>query len=434
MPARASKISIGIIILLMTIISANLNWGKDYWKSIIKADAKGYYAYLPAVFIYGDLNFDFFQEIEGEKYFNINLYYDYRACADGKVVNKYYCGTAAAQLPFFIIAHGLSYLRHADMDGYSKLYPVLINISALFYLLLGLFYLDSTLILYKISTKYRCITLFAAVFGTNLFYYTVVEPGTSHIYSFAFIAMFLYYGKQYFLYAGKKNISILAALLGMIVLIRPLNGLIILILPFLAGNFNTLRQGLVTAFKDKLRLIYSGCLFLSIVFIQLLIYKISTGQFIIYAYGEEGFNFLHPHFIDILFSYRKGLFLYTPMFLLSFTGGWYLWKYNKFEFYTWFGFFILITYVLSSWWMWYYGGSFSSRVYVEYIPLFMILLGMALEGIRSKFFKLVFISVVILLVGWCQIQTYQYRYYVIHWSGMTKEMYWESVYHIYKLK
>ena len=59
--------TIFMIMVIMTLVTSNLNWGKDHWKGIVEADAKGYYAYLPAIFIYKDLNFGFFKKIEEEK-------------------------------------------------------------------------------------------------------------------------------------------------------------------------------------------------------------------------------------------------------------------------------------------------------------------------------------------------------------------------------
>lgn len=428
-----SNITITGIILIMVVVSSNLNWGGDHWKSIIEADAKGYYAYLPAIFIYHDLNFGFFDKIEKEKYYDENMYYDYRAGANGKVIDKYYCGTALALTPFFLTAHLLSHAQHTDSDGYSKLYAVFVSVAALFYLLVGFIFLNLTLKTYDINEWQRSLTLFAAVFGTNLFYYAVGEPGMSHVFSFAFISMFFYYSQRYFSTFHKKYILYLSALLGIIVLIRPVNGLIVFACPFTAGSFNSLKKGILEAFRHKWSLVMAAILFLGILSLQLIIYKISTGKFFVYSYGQEGFNFLSPHIIDILFSYKKGLFLYTPLFLLSLTGGYFLWKSSRFEFYTWFGFFVLITYVLSSWWMWFYGGSFSSRVYVEYIPLFMILLALLLKGIKRKPLKTAYITIIVLLIIVCQIQTYQYRYYQIHWSDMTKEKYWNNFLRIDKL-
>ena len=55
----------------------NTTFKKDYKTGIIESDAKGYYAYLPAVFIYHDLNFGFYNDIEIKTYYNPNLSLDY---------------------------------------------------------------------------------------------------------------------------------------------------------------------------------------------------------------------------------------------------------------------------------------------------------------------------------------------------------------------
>ena len=429
----ASKISLLAVMLIMTVVSSNLNWGDDNWKDIVEADGKGYYAYLPAVFIYHDLNFGFFEKIEMEKYYNKNIFYDYRSYSNNKTIDKYYCGTALTVMPFFLIANSLSYFYGNDTDGFSKLYMVFVSVAALFYLLIGLIFLNSSFNIFEIKEWQKSLILFASVFGTNLFYYTVSEPGMSHVYSFAFVSMFFYYSLKYFRTFNKKFVPALAIIAAIIILIRPVNGLIILIWPFAAGSFEQLKKGIINIFKYKKVLIISSFLFLGILSIQFIIYKISTGSFFVYSYTEEGFNFFDPHFIDILFSYKKGLFLYTPIFLLSFTGAFYLWKSQRFSFYSWFAFFIIITYILSSWWNWYYGGSFSSRVYVEFIPLFMVLLAIALNKIRKKSLKISLITAIVLLTLLCQIQTYQYRYYQIHWSEMTKEKYWDVFLRIDKI-
>jgi hypothetical protein len=327
-----SKTSILLTMLVMTMITSNLNFSKESWKSIIEADAKGYYAYLPAFFIYKDLNFGFFEKIEKEKYYDKNMYYDYRSGSNGKVINKYFVGTAVCQLPFFLIAHSLTLAKAGDADGYSSIYRSSVAWAALFYLFIGLVYLNKTLRLYAIGERQRAFTLAAIVFGTNLFYYTVSEPGLSHIFSFSAISMFIYFSRKYFEELNINYLVILGLILGMIVLIRPINGIILLCLPFLAGSYERLKMGLSHVFTQPLKLAVGLLLCFSIVFIQLLIYKFSTGEFFVYSYGEEGFDFLHPHFIDILFSYKKGLFLYTPLYLVSFTGLIFLFKKNRFEF------------------------------------------------------------------------------------------------------
>ena len=76
------------VAIVLVWVSSNINWRKDKWRGLLESDAKGYYAYLPAVFIYQDLNFGFFDQIEKEKYYQEHLYYDYRIGAHNSVINK----------------------------------------------------------------------------------------------------------------------------------------------------------------------------------------------------------------------------------------------------------------------------------------------------------------------------------------------------------
>ena len=421
----AQRLIIPVIVLILLMVSSNINLGKDYSTGIIEADGKGYYAYLPAIFIYHDLNFGFFDTIEKEKYYNENLQYDYRSYFRGKYINKYYSGTALAMAPFFAIGHLVTVFLGYPLDGYSRYYTLFINLASIFYLALACLFLLKLLRTYNIRGIYIFLILFSIVFGTNVFYYSVIEFSMSHIYSFAFINMFIYYTKKYFNHYKIKLLPVIGLILGMVVLIRPANILIVAMVPFLAGSFLRLINGMKVIVKNIPALIISFLLFMIILSVQFAIYKIQTGRFWIYSYGDEGFNFFSPQIINTLFSYKKGLFLYTPLLAISLAGGYYLFKKSRYTFFTLLGGLFLITYVFSSWWMWYYGGSFSSRVFIEYFAFFAILLGIALNNIKLRWVRRAYIIILIILTIGCQIQTYQYRYNIIHWSDMTQEKYWE---------
>jgi len=419
------KAAIPLILIIVLLVSINISWNKDHWKGIIESDGKGYYAYLPAVFIYNDLNFGFFDEIEKDKYYHKNLYYDFRYSHKGKVTNKYFVGTAIPMLPFFLMGHFASYLSNQPADGYSKWYHIFINIAAIFYLGIACIYLKKLLRLYNIRSLHISLILFALVFGTNVFYYTVGEPAMSHIYSFALITLFIYYAKKYFSIYQLSTTIILALLFGLITLIRPVNSIIFLILPFVAGGFEELKRGVLKFLGSPAYLLSGLAIVAAIIFIQPLVYKIQTGDFFVYTYEGEGFNFLDPQMFNILFSYKKGLFLYTPLLFIALFGFRKLYLHKKFEFYSLLIFLGFLTYILSSWWSWYYGGSFSGRAHMEFLSLFAILLGIALENFSAKSIKRAYTSLIVLLIIVCQIQTYQYRYYFIHWSDMNKEKYWD---------
>ncbi len=419
------KYVILIIILILIVCASNIQWGKNSWKNIIKADGKGYYAYLPAIFIYHDLNFSFFDSIE-KKYPNPNIFYDYRVVNNERIVDKYFAGTALAIAPFFLVAHVISNLMGIPTDGYSKIYLILISIAAIIYLFIGLFYLKNLLQRYGASNDLISFILIAITFATNIFYYTVCEPALSHIYSFTYITILLYNMHIYFSTPTKQSVFIIAALLGIITLIRPPNSMIILIAPFIAGNKKIFSDGINYLKTNLLPTIVGALFFLLIISIQLLLYKIQTGNFWVDSYGNEKFNWADPQMINFLFSYKKGLFIYTPLTFITLLGLYKLFKENKFQFFSLSAFLFLLLYVLSSWWNWWYGGSFSSRVCIEYYAIVALLMYFTFNLLGSIWGRITYFSLIIGLLLICQIQTYQYRYYFIHWEKMDKKHYWNT--------
>ena len=65
-------------------------------RAVIWSDAEGYYKYLPGLFILKD-----FHKLDAG---SVWPYYNDK----GEYVNKYTCGVAYFQLPFFFIGHGLN--------------------------------------------------------------------------------------------------------------------------------------------------------------------------------------------------------------------------------------------------------------------------------------------------------------------------------------
>jgi hypothetical protein len=420
-------ILISMIILVWT--SANLYWGDDRWNRFVKDDGSGYYAYLPAVFIYQDLSFGFYEDFRNDPE-RPNLWYDYRVDYKGCKINKYYAGTSLTLAPFYLTGHLLNYLYGHPLDGYSVWYLIMANVGTLFYILMGMILLVWILREFSISEQTISLVLIATVFGTNLLHYTVTEPSMSHLYSFAFVNLFVFGFLKFFKTPSSRYLLIGTLGLGIVTLIRPVNIMVILSLPFLAGSVSTFKDGFTFLFRKPVVLIYSAMAFFVITGIQLVIYKIQTGDFFVYSYRDEGFNFLRPHFIDFLVSYKKGFFVYTPMAFLALFGIYYIYRENRFRSISLVLFYLLVVYVLSSWYMWYYGGGFSQRPMVEYLVYFMIPLAILIE--RSNY-KWIVKGLTIALVVVCLIQTIQYRNGYIHWSDMNKELYWNNFLRIDKV-
>ncbi len=416
----------GLIILIVFWVTVNTSFSKNYQKGIIEADAKGYYAYLPAVFIYHDLNFGFFYKIERVEYYDRNIYYDYRGENNNKTIDRYFVGTAICLLPFFLMGHAITCFTNLPLDGYSYYYTLMVHLGALFYLFLGLIGLKKLLRTYCFDEKTNALVLLAIVFGTNLFYYVVTEFGMSHLYSFVAITWFSLSVRQYFNSRKPVTLFYIFLLLGIITSIRPVNLIILLSIPFLAGSHEKLWDGIKSLWANKWQVVIGIIGYLAVVSIQFIIYKIQTGNYFVDSYQKFGFNFLHPEILNFLISYRKGMFVYTPLLLLSMTGFASFFRSSRFQFYTLFAFLAILVYILSSWFMWYYGGSFSQRVMIDFYVFFSVLLAIALQQLDGYRIKKYYLASLIVLVLFCQMQTYQYRRMQIHWSDMNKEKYWDA--------
>lgn len=391
---------------------------------IIKSDGLGYYSYLPSLFIYGNFTQDFLKKNFADNYLGTGIP-EYVQMIDGKPVDKYFFGTAVLMYPFFMTAHLLSLFFHQPADGYSFLYQYFMGLSAIFYVLIGIFFCDKLLRRYQATTFQSIFICSMIVFATNIYYYTVVEPTMSHVYSFAMISAFLYFSKSFF--STKKSGFILPAFiaLGFIIIIRPFNALIVLSFPFLAGSFENLKSGVLLLLKNRILTLTGTLLTFLIVSLQLLIWYKQSGHFIVYSYTTERFYFDKPNILNVLISYRKGLFIYTPLCFLGLFGFIQMFRQNRFAAISLFLFLFMLVYIMGCWHQWFYGASFGFRPMIDFFSLFTILLLFSMQLFKKIFFKTIFIATCFFLLYVNQVQGYQYRTFILHWDKMSKYKYWK---------
>jgi hypothetical protein len=313
-------------------------------------------------------------------------------------------------------------------DGYAAIYHGSVLVAALFYMVITLIFMGKILDFYRINHWIKVLSILGAYFGTNWFYYTTWEASLSHVYSAGVIAAFFYYAIIFSKDITLKWGLIIGVLLGFIVLLRPLNILVVLFLPIFHYNFSSFINWVKSLIVKPVTLSLSFLSFLAVLSIQFIIYKIQIDQWYIYAYLNEEFNFLKPHFFNFLFSIRKGFFVYTPLFLLSILGLVSWAKFNSFQVMWWILSVTILVYILSSWHMWWYGGTFGTRVLVEYYIIWIIPLAILFQKAKrySKFF-LVMITCFFVFNG--VLQQYQYRKGIIHYENMNWQMYKEAFLH-----
>lgn len=410
-------------VLLVSFTISNFIGPNHYRRIIIDGDGSGLYAYLPTLIIYKSV--DFTPVFEYEKSRRAPDYMGhYFHEHDGILINKFTAGTALLQLPFFLIAYILSLIFGLEADGYNILFQFAVALAALFWVFVGILYFIRLALLYNLKNNVAWVFIITGFIGTNLFYYALIAPAASHVYSFSLISIFLYYMKIFFMTYNRKALFLSSLLLALIILIRPVNIVIVLALPFLASS----PKNLVSGIKKKIK---TGDIFIgSLVFIigispQLIINYLQTGNLIIYGYENEGFYFTRPETLNFLLSYRKGWLVYTPLMILLIPALIALFKRSRFEFYSFLGFFIMLIYIFSSWWNWFYGDSFGMRPMIDYYSLFFLVIAIFISGIKKQWLWVIISIFIGIAISLNLIQTIQYAKGIIHPDSMSKEAYWE---------
>jgi hypothetical protein len=409
----------GIFILGVVLFAqfSQKTWNDE--NDVITADVRGYYAYLPALFIQDDLRLEHPENFASEVWYSEN--------EEGTRFIKYSCGMAIVYSPFFLIAHTLAEPMGAPANGYSYPYKFALAMSAIVYLIIALIFLSKLLLRY-FSDSVVSITLLILFLGTNALHYYTGNMTYSHGYSLTLISVFLYCAVRWIERPAFKWAIWIGITTGLFVLIRPIDVLFILFLPlFNLTSFEDLKLRFALFWKKKYHVIVMLLLFFLMLLPQLLYFKSISGSFLFYSYTGEPFYFGNPHLFDSILSYRNGWLVYSPLMVLSILGLFFIRKQKAA-----FGAFLLPVsllyfYVISAWWCWWYVG-FGNRAFINLYPILAISLAcfvqFAITGGRLKRvgFK-VFVLFGLMLSAF---QTYQYDVGGIHWGAMTKDAFWSS--------
>jgi hypothetical protein len=188
-----------IIGLALTVVITGFFWGSDNYRNrIVTSDGRGYYAYLPAIFIQHDLSFQKTYEVEKEEFNNSFVPFYLIEGENGRTFNKYYPGVAIMQAPFFLIALLIESTYSDDITGYSMLFLKLLQLGSIFYSVWGIFFLRKYL---NLVINDKRAALLASIFiflGTNIFFLVIVKTSFSHHLSFCLFAAFAYHIRRYF--------------------------------------------------------------------------------------------------------------------------------------------------------------------------------------------------------------------------------------------
>jgi hypothetical protein len=394
------------------------------WQPFIAGDGLGYYSHLPAIFIYDDpdLEYKWFNEVHNKNYTysafenpEDNLLVGY----GNRKINKYYPGLSFAWMPLFLAAHAYANVSDYAADGYSAPYQWAMGIASLFWLIVGLIFLRK---LIKVITGSDWVAVIVPVlifFGTNLYHYGIFNNTLSHVYSFSVNTMFLYYAWSYFNRPETRTVYFLLAGFALLlsVSIRPLNGLILFAcFAFIPQEYFSMRKWFSKfRFRDLIP-IAAGLLLL--VWHFYIMHK-QTGSLFAYTYTNEKFDFTNSRFVDALFSYHNGLFVYTPIALVAF-GGMFFMRNRRLLLLP--VFFLGIVFLYASWWYW----PITRRALIDFYPLLAVLLGVLLSSNSRNTLKWFLSFLILFSVVHYQLKNYQVNKGILSEYSTYDELYWRN--------
>lgn len=379
----------------------------DDWRSDLRADAGGYYSYLPGLFHHGFRASTVSDSMlwKGGEGFHLDRERDV-------IVTKYTCGTAVLQLPFFFTAELIE--GFGSTDGWSRTHHRLIEIAGIFYWCAGLYLLLLALLRWW-PTKWglAVLVLGCVAFGTNSFYYAFRAPGYSHVYAFFLVALSLYTihadGPAPMRRSMRWTFMVANAL---IILVRPIDVVAVI------GLFGMLFLAHPHLVSSKRFYVAQFVIGIVVAFPQLLYWKFVHGQWLVYSY--EGENFRHwaaPMWKEVLMAPGNGLLPNAPVFFLfPFTiAALFLARKARM---TWL-FLMLFTaviYTCSAWHAWHFGCSYGQRPMVEYTPFFAFGLWALFATLKQRW-PAVLHGMVPLLVLVCFLHYRAMLHYGVCYSG-----------------
>ncbi len=427
MPMRA--LVGGSILILILSLGWSVSKTQEDLTAPVRADAMGYFSYLPAVFVEGDLSFEFMindgaQHTGGVNTFEAN-YNPQQAKTlgfnvnedTGRYFNKYPVGVAVLLVPFYLLGHLVNLILGLGQGGFGPVYQYAAFAGGFVYGLAGLYLLQLTLQRQlKFPPSIVILTLVTLVFGTNLLNYLTFENIYSHVYSFFLLSLLIYLTPRLKWARLRWGSALpLAIVMSLIVMVRQYNLMFALVpLFYLLSQID--RKSWQNEVKKVLKwpnlMVLIGSLVMAVlVFLpQILYWYYASGSLVAYSYTGEGFSLDDPRFFDSLFSLTRGLFFWSPVLLFGFGGMLLLRGENRHWKWSFLTIFALTWLIVSTWSSWTFGWGHGHRVFVDMLPLFAISLASFFGWVLTKSIavKRTIVLLCLLLVCLSFFQTLQY--------------------------
>ena len=287
------------------------------FKTTIRGDGVGYYAYLPA--LVASRTFDMAPTFNrflaaGTPVYPENLQHH---LANGLTANYKPVGAALLALPFY----GLTHLVMLALPGTQD--PVLGEEYQLSFTLASLFYLSIALLLiYRLVRELfgswpAALAVAAVVFATPLVVYTLFEPAYYH--TFALFTITAYAVLVYRTH-GRRRMSqwFAAGILGGLATIIHVNEVLFLALIPLESAWLIARGHWSSRLIGGYAAFAGGALLAGLP--QLVTDQVIYGRWLPAAAPNITFDFTHPHLLELLASTHNGWLSWSPIVAIAVLG------------------------------------------------------------------------------------------------------------------
>jgi hypothetical protein len=315
-------------------------------------------------------------------------------------------------------------MKH-EINPLSQNFQIIISSSGIFLTLIGLYYFRKVIILlypFMTLSKVKFIVI-SLLLGSNLFHYATYDSIFTHASSFLVNSILIFtifkFIKQNYLTKMHSFLIGFLPLFGAI--IRPTNFTFILFTIFTL--YLIIKQ---KNYKNSINLLLGSLVGLSLIVIQLLIWKITTGSFFYFTYYDyEGFEFQLRNLYMIFFSFNPhGLLPWSPIILLAMLGASKSFYFSKSLFVLSFSIFATNSIIFASWSQPFGGGAFGNRLFIDLYPLLFISIALAYS---YKKFSILLYSYSILSVLVTIHLTYQYWKGEIDFGGIPFDHYIDQI-------
>jgi len=366
----------------------------------VRGDGVGYYAYIHALLIRGDLRFEnewlaanpsfASRRVDQSGHLRPDLY-----TPTGYVANAWSVGPSILWAPFLVPVHAAVILLNSlggniAADGFSTPYVVTMALATAFYGFLGIFFS------YELAKSYfgESWAFLAALgiwFASALPVYMYFNPSWSHAHSAFAVSLFLWYWHRTRNARTTRQWILLGLLAGLMTNVYYPNAVLLLVplLESLARYWEAIRQQPAgwSAFR---RLFVNNLVFVAVgglAFLPTLISrKIIYGSAFHSGYHDLAkWQWAKPVLWQALFSSNHGLLAWTPILIPAVLGLFLLRRHDK-ELATYLIVALLaFYYLIASYPTWHGIASFGNRFFISLTSLFVLGLAASLHSLPGLF-------------------------------------------------